>query len=408
MVIIVLILLLSLLKSMDNFIQIIEGQTKLLVPKNSLDVKVPPHYPAFFNPLASLNRDLSIYLYNIFLDEYYNKKNTQITFADAFGGIGSRGLRVAVEVPKISQIYINDINELAITAAKESAILNNVNEKCFFSINEVCKFLMCRPTERNKRFTIIDLDPFGSPSPFIDCVLRSIEDEGLISITATDTAVLSGIYQTVCLRKYFGLSINNTYSNEVAIRLLISSIALIGARLGISLSPIFVNSNRHYFRVFLKISLSNSEANKVFDNLGYIRHCFRCGDRNLTYIYSHDLCPKCSSKFNIAGQLWIGKLFDKNVISNLLKKYLLDDLKNDKKNKQIKQIFNISLEELDNIPYYFSVDEIGSMLKASPKKLNEIIDKIISSGYLASRTIFRSTGLKTNASMSNILSILKN
>jgi len=408
LVIIGLILVLSLLKTMHDFIQIIEGQTKLLVPKNSLDVKIPPHYPAFFNPLASLNRDLSIYLYNIFLDEYYNKKNTPITFADAFGGIGSRGLRVAVEVPKVSQIYINDINELAIAAAKESAILNHIHEKCFFSINEVCKFLISRPTERNKRFTIIDLDPFGSPSPFIDCVLRSIENEGLISITATDTAVLSGIYQTVCLRKYFGLSINNTYSNEVAIRLLISSIALIAARLGISLSPIFVNSNRHYFRVFLKISLSNSEANKVFDNLGYIRHCFKCGDRNLTYIYSQELCPRCSSKFNFAGKLWIGNLFNKNIISNLLKKYFSDDLKNDKKSNKIKQTFYTSLEELDNIPYYFSVDEIGSMLKASPKKLNEIIEKIARSGYLASRTIFRSTGLKTNASMSDILSILKN
>ena len=59
---------------MDNFIEITEGRTKLLVPKNSLEEKVPPHSPAFFNPLARLNRDLSIYLYNIFLDEYYNKK----------------------------------------------------------------------------------------------------------------------------------------------------------------------------------------------------------------------------------------------------------------------------------------------------------------------------------------------
>ena len=394
---------------MDDFIQITEGQTKLFVPKKSLDVKVPPpHYPAFFNPLANLNRDLSIYIYNIFLDECLNKKNSYITFADAFGGIGSRGLRVAVEVPRVSHIYINDINQLAIAAAKNSAILNNVDEKCSFSINEVCRFLISRPTESNKRFTIIDQDPFGSPSPFIDCILRSIEDEGLISVTATDTAVLSGIYQTVCLRKYFGLSINNTYSNEVGMRLLISSIALIAARLGISLSPIFVNSNRHYFRVFLKVSLSNSKANKVFDNLGYIRHCFKCGERNFTFIYSEDVCTRCNNKFNIAGRLWIGNLFNKKIISNLLKKSFLDDFKNDKKNKQIKQIFNISLEELDNIPYYFSVDEIGSMLKASPKKLNEIIDKIISSGYIASKTVFRPTGLKTNASMSEILSILKN
>ncbi len=326
---------------MDNFIQITEGQTKLLVPKNSLDEKVPPRYPAFFNPLARLNRDLSIYIYNIFLDEYDNNKNNQITFADAFGGIGSRGLRVAVEVPKVSKIYINDINELAITAAKESAHLNNAYEKCIFSINEVCKFLISRPTERNKRFTIVDLDPFGSPSPFIECVLRSVENEGLISITATDTAVLSGIYQNVCLRKYFGLSINNTYSNEVAIRLIISSTALMAARLGISLSPIFVHSNRHYFRVFLKASISNSKANMVFDNLGYIKHCFKCGERNFSRNYSKDLCQICSSKFNVAGQLWIGKLFDKIIITNLIKKHFSGDLDNDKKNQQIKQIFDI-------------------------------------------------------------------
>jgi tRNA (guanine26-N2/guanine27-N2)-dimethyltransferase len=393
---------------MNNFIEIREGQTRLLVPENSLDAKVPPHYPAFFNPLACLNRDLSIYLYNIFVDEYCNKNHSQITFADAFGGIGSRGLRVAVEVPKVSQIFINDINHIAISASQESAMLNNVSGKCFFTINEVCKFLIFRPTERNKRFTIIDLDPFGSPSPFIDCVLRSVEDEGLISITATDTAVLSGIYQTVCLRKYFGLSINNTYSNEIAIRLLVSSIALIGARLGISLYPIFVHSNRHYFRVFLKVSLSKSKANKVFDNLGYIQHCFKCGERNFSYIYTADLCPRCNNKLHLAGQLWIGSLFDKNMINKLLKKYFLDDHKNDKKYSQIKQIFSISLKELDNIPYYFSVDEIGSMLKASPKKIDLIIEKLVDSGYIASRTIFRSPALKTNASITDILSILKN
>lgn len=394
-------------KTMDNFIEITEGQTKLLVPKNSLEEKVPPHSPAFFNPLARLNRDLSIYIYNIFLDQYNNNKNNQITFADSFGGIGPRGLRVAVEVPKVSKIYINDINELAITAAKESAQLNNVNEKCIFSVNEVCKFLISRPTERNKRFTIVDLDPFGSPSPFIECVLRAVEDEGLISITATDTAVLSGIYQTVCLRKYSGLSINSTYSNEVAIRLIISSTALIAARLGISLSPIFAHSNRHYFRVFLKASISNSMANMVFENLGYIKHCFNCGERNFSNIYSPDLCPICSSKFRVAGQLWTGKLFDKSIISNLINKHFSGNFNNDKKNHQIKQIFDISIEELDDMPYYFSVDEIGSMLKTSPKKLSQVIEEIICSGYRASRTIFRPTGLKTTASMSDILYILK-
>jgi tRNA G26 N,N-dimethylase Trm1 len=59
------------------------------------------------------------------------------------------------------------------------------------------------------------------------------------------------------------------------------------------------------------------------------------------------------------------------------------------------------------MPYYFSVDEIGSKLRTSPKKLSKIIEAIICSGYRASRTIFRPTGLKTTASMSDILYILK-
>ena len=59
-------------------------------------------------------------------------------------------------------------------------------------------------------------------------------------------------------------------------------------------------------------------------------------------------------------------------------------------------------------PITFTVDEIGSMLRTSPKKLSKIIEEIICSGYRASRTIFRPTGLKTTASMSDILYYTKN
>ena len=33
-----------------------------------------------------------------------------------------------------------------------------------------------------QRFTIVDLDPFGSPASYVDCVMRSVEDGGLISV----------------------------------------------------------------------------------------------------------------------------------------------------------------------------------------------------------------------------------
>lgn len=42
------------------------------------------------------------------------------------------------------------------------------------------------------RFTIIDLDPYGSPTPFLDAAVQSIADGGLLCITCTDMAVLCG------------------------------------------------------------------------------------------------------------------------------------------------------------------------------------------------------------------------
>jgi tRNA (guanine26-N2/guanine27-N2)-dimethyltransferase len=383
-----------------------EGDTELLVPKASLEEKVPPHSPAFFNPLAKLNRDISIYLYNAFLTENHFKGD--ITFADALSGVGSRGLRVAVEVPRVSKIFINDINKFAINISRDSAALNSIADKCIFSTKEVCEFLISHNSNQiDKRFSIIDLDPFGSPVQFIDCILHSIQNNGLISVTATDTAVLSGKYQNVCLRKYFGVSINNVYSNETAIRLLISSIALTAARLGISILPIFVHSNRHYFRVFIKVFFNKTQANNVFSNLGYIEYCFKCRTRHSTKFSSgSNICKSCKVKTSIAGQLWIGRLYDKQVLSIINESYK-EDRSATKQLKQIQKIFTTSLEELDDIPYYFSIDEISSILKTLPMKLSDIIEKLTISGFRASRTIFRPMGFKTDASIADILSLLK-
>lgn len=51
---------------------------------------------------------------------------------------------------------------------------------------------MYNSTTLEKRFTIIDLDPYGSPNRFLDAAIQSIEDGGLLLITATDLAVLAG------------------------------------------------------------------------------------------------------------------------------------------------------------------------------------------------------------------------
>jgi tRNA (guanine26-N2/guanine27-N2)-dimethyltransferase len=417
----------------EEIVETFEGKTRLLVPAVSLIGKVPPKVPAFFNPSAKLNRDISIIAYRAFMQDL--KKNRK-SLADSFSGIGARALRVAVESPEIEEVHMNDINTLAIDLSKKAAKLNFVTEKCNFSVNEVCNFLTARPTKKNvgERFGIVDLDPFGSPSQYIDCVLRAVFDRGLISITATDTAVLCGVYRDVCFRRYYGRPINNHYANETAIRLLTSLIALTASRLELAIHPLFAHANLHYLRVYIEVSLSSSQANKVYDNIGYLRHCFRCGNRNVIMEYDKsEVCELCGNRFSLGGKLWISRLFDKNFIKKMSSYYYHndddDDLKstntnssntnndnkensdynnnNNNKNDIIKKILALCLNEIDDIPYYFRADEISSKLKTSPRPLQNIIEKLSIAGYRASKTSLNTSAFKTDARIDQILSILR-
>jgi tRNA (guanine26-N2/guanine27-N2)-dimethyltransferase len=416
----------------EEIVETIEGKTRLLVPAVSLSEKVTPKVPAFFNPSAKLNRDISIIAYRAFIQ--YLKKNKK-SLADSFSGIGARALRVAVEAPEIEEIHMNDINPIAIDLSKKAADLNFVTEKCNFSINEVCNFLTARPTKKNggERFGIVDLDPFGSPSQYIDCVLRAVLDRGLISITATDTAVLCGVYRDVCFRRYYGRPINNHYANETALRLLTSLIALTASRLELAIHPLFAHANLHYLRVYIEVSLSSSQANKVYDNIGYLRHCFRCGNRNVIMEYDKsEVCELCGNGFSVGGKLWINRLFDKNFVKKMSSYYHHhDELKttssnantnddnkeninynnnnddDNKKNDIIKKILAVCLNEIDDIPHYFRADEISSKLKKSPLPLQNIIEKLSTAGYRASKTSLNTSAFKTDARIDQILSLLR-
>lgn len=456
----------------EEFIPTCEGSTALLVPKESLRTKVPPRTPAFFNPAARLSRDISILIYTSFIRIYSNQfKNGQITLADAFSGVGARSIRVAKETPCIDKVILNDLNPIAIRAARESARINNVADKCLYFEKDIHVFLNARNSIKKERYVIVDLDPFGSPSQYADSLLRAVTDGGLVSVTATDTAVLFGKYPKVCFRKYYSKPINCNYSNEIAVRILISFLGLVAGRMDLSIEPVFAHSHRHYSRVYVRVRVSSNEANKLSDNLGYITHCFNCGDRRMhpftfqlpllcSICGGNDRNNKSEKKIHIAGPLWIKPIFNKQLISDVLdiegnnnygagsyesnrgvlvppsKDYHSDIVSNEhmlseyyskwslpppsrlpcsessiqissqKTFRHIFQLLHLASLELDDQPYYYTIDEVGSALKTSPPPMNTILERIAQGGFCGSRTSFRPTGFKTNASMEEIKRLL--
>ncbi len=399
------------MKTTYDWSKINEGEVTLLVPTQALTQKEPPKFPVFFNPAAKFNRDISILIYRHYIDQ--SRKN--ISFVDSMCGLGARGIRVAKEIPQIQKVVFNDFDMLSAQTAKVNAVINNVYHKSDFYTSEICSFLSASANFGN-RATIIDLDPFGTPAPYLDCILRGVENDGLISITATDTAVLQGVYPRVCYRKYYGIPLRTGYSLEIGTRLLLSCTALVASRLDLYINPIFAHSYRNYIRIYCKVSKSNYSANKIIDKLGYILHCFECGYRGLMKKSPFVIdCPLCQKKMRMSGPLWVSHIFDKNVIFKILAEVLESEARMMQKSNHVKQsknpirrFFEIASNELDHIPYHYNSDEFGKIMKNSTYPLSKIVSKLILDGYNTTPTIFSPTGFKSEASIGEIKSSLSN
>ena len=376
----------------SNIIEILEGTTKIRVPSGSISEKVPPKEPAFFNPKASLNRDFSIIAYSSFWKNFQYPK----IFLDGLSGIGARSLRVANEIDGVDKVIANDINPKALDLAKESSEINSL-KNFEISENETCRFFSLH-SRKNNRGSIVDIDPFGSPSKYVDCGVRATMHGGLLSVTATDLQVLHGLFNNAAKRRYYGVPIKTKFSNEIAIRLIIGCIYLISSRLDITIQPKFVDNDMHYYRVYLKI-LNKPEQE---DKMGFITYCRECGMRKTVKNIVNE-CDLCKGKIETAGPLWIDKIFDNDFVA-----IMKNEVKNLTVNKKCDVVLEKCYEESDLQPTYYTLDEIASRMKSAPLKLDTAIQKLQDSGFNASRTSLNPTGFRTNCQINDILKIFMN
>ena len=263
-----------------------------------------------------------------------------------------------------------------------------------FSEKEVCRFLS-EHAKKGERGSLVDIDPFGSPAAFFDCGIRATMHGGILSTAATDLQVLNGLFQGACKRKYGGIPVKTEYGNEIAIRLILGCLRTVAARLGVEIIPMFVESEMHYYRTYVKV-LNRPDQQ---ENLGYIIHCKNCGHRKMT-LEQEQKCELCELKTSVAGPLWIGNIFNKEFIQNMLA-----EIPNLKVDKICEKTLNKCLKESEMPGTYFTLDEIASKMKSSPPKLENVIANLQENKFLASVTAFNPTGFRTNANIKEIIKI---
>lgn len=271
--------------------QITEGKTKLVVP-DLAHYGLPEHAPVFYNPAMATDRTNSV---NILRAFFANRKPKTVTVADALCGTGARAARYARECGFIVQA--NDGQPSAVKLASRNAKLNKVKIKT--SRCEANAFL----AQHRHEFDAVDVDPFGSPAPFLANAVNALKpSRSLLMLTATDTGTLSGAFARACLNRYGAITASTSFAAEVGLRNLLHAVQRHASVHDLSVAPVAVFANLHYYRVFLKLGYEPMQKNS-----GFITYCRACERRSLHPALSKlKLKCECGRERALLGPTWIG------------------------------------------------------------------------------------------------------
>ncbi len=366
---------------------ITEGATKVEVPVPDESLSFPPSSAAvFYNPAMRMNRDVTVAAIACF-----SKANPDFTCLDALSASGIRGLRIANEVGL--NTTLSDWEETSVELIKKNIELNNLTNCTVIKRNANVVML-------DNSFDIIDLDPFGSPAPFLDAACRSAKR--LLCITATDTAPLCGAHKKAGIRNYAAVPLKTEYYPEMGVRILMGAVARTLAKHDKAMTPLLSYASAHYVRLFAAVKKGIVDADQCLENMGFVSHCFGCGAREWEHglaVHMEEKCPVCGHVTSLAGPLWLGRLHDSNFCEGLL-----SEIEKRGYNEALKLIATCR-DELD-IPMHYDYHKLCKSLGITAMPTDGLVSALRDRGFKASRTHFSGISFKTDAGMEEIKGVV--
>jgi tRNA (guanine26-N2/guanine27-N2)-dimethyltransferase len=371
-----------------------EGKVQVLVPDLAAYGVTPSDYapskaPVFYNPVMEFNRDLSV----LALRAYQHMVNHPVRVCEPLASQGVRGIRYAAEVED-AEVLLGDISSKAIEVAQHNIQLNQLDDKVVLKHSDANRTL-CNHASPKKRFDIIDIDPFGTPAPYLDSALRALKNKGLLAATATDLAPLCGVHAKACLRKYGGKPLRTEYCHELAVRLLAGSIATVAAKHDIGIEVLFSHSSDHYIRVYAQIAYGAKRADESLKNTGYILHCFNCMHREIAHsLFGCPTCHECGTRMDWAGPLWTGKIAEESFVEQM---QVENQKAAFKSHAKISKLLTQIKAEATLPATYYVIDKLSGKLDLPAPSNQTFLSALQQAGFQAVPTHFNPRGIKTDA-----------
>lgn len=369
--------------------RVTEGRATLRVPiqDRPAEAKGPGKVEGglFFNPAMRFNRDLSI----LFLEDRAESMPSEYPFQvyDGLAATGARSVRIALECSprgRTIAVHANDRDPAAARLLQDNVDTNQATDQVHVTTDD---FAVAMDTTR---YHHIDVDPYGSPIPFLDAGLQHLASRGTIALTATDVTALCGVFPNVALRRYDAVPWHGPGMHEVALRILAGTAVRSAARFDLALRPVLAHATDHYVRVYLE---GRRGAQRADAALGQIGHAVELADGSRTLVSRTTDRPAGCSRF--AGPLWTGPLQDRGLIERLTKR---SDTHPQLHRPSLDRFLERAHEEADAPPLLYEMGETAKRLRMSAPSMQRLFDVLRAAGHLATRTHIADDAFKTDAS----------
>ena len=297
--------------------------------------------------------------------------------AELFAATGVRGLRLLLESGRFARFASLERNPEAV-----AVLARNVAGRGAAGARALRGDARRPPLKTGLDY--VDLDPFGTPEPFLRDGVRLLRPGGLLGITATDLPVLTGVARGAALRRYGGRPIRGRLGPEGGLRILLARLVEVASEEDRRVGVVAAYVQDHHLRVVARVHAGRDPA----PSIGSLEPATFPGPE----------LPEGGPY----GPMWLGPLFDPVVAGRLTVPERAE------RPRECERWTRTFREEARIVaPFYYEPNEIARALHlASPPAPDRIVEILRTAGYPAARTHVRDGAVRSPASRAEVHRLL--
>jgi tRNA (guanine26-N2/guanine27-N2)-dimethyltransferase len=390
-----------------------EGPTRLLVPAGTQEAMDRPTKTgrirgpgrieggAFYNPAMRFNRELSLLFIEHRLRAVAQSRRQEgaasFRLLDALAATGARVVRIANEATLPPDLRLHavacDRDPRVVALLRQNIQENGVADKVAGLLGDMHEVAL------EHHWDHIDIDPFGSPAPFLDTAVRRLSNRGTLALTATDTAALTGSAPAACRRRYHARPWRGAGMHEAGLRILAGAAVQAAARHEIALRPVLAHATDHYLRVYLEALRGAGRADEALQGIGWIVE----GPDGTVQTAPMTESPPSETK-RWAGPMWTDDLQDRGLVSSIKQGLAAHS---GLERTPITKFLERAKAEVGAPALYYEIGDLARAARCGPPRMESFLEAIQKEGYMACRAHASETGVKSDMPLALLVDLVK-